>query len=65
MQPMSFDASSALISLSSSEIMALFQQLHHEGETLLLVTHEREIATAAQRIVHMRDGQIRDEEYAS
>jgi len=38
--------------------MALFQQLNKEGITLVMVTHENDIAQYAQRIVHMRDGVI-------
>lgn len=46
----------ALDSQSSEEIMRLFQQLQHSGKTLLMVTHEEEIAAYAQRIVYVRDG---------
>jgi len=47
---------------TSLEIMALFQKLHHEGTTILLVTHEHDIAECAQRVVELRDGLvIRDE----
>ncbi len=40
------------------EIMALFQELHAEGVTLLIVTHEAEIAQYTERIVELRDGRI-------
>ncbi|MGH7501884.1 MAG: ABC transporter ATP-binding protein [Longimicrobiales bacterium] len=43
---------------TSSEIMALFDQLHREGQTILLVTHEHDIAEHAHRAVTMRDGVI-------
>jgi putative ABC transport system ATP-binding protein len=44
------------------EIMALFQELHDEGVTLLIVTHETEISSHTERIVELRDGRvIRDE----
>lgn len=46
----------ALDSQSSEEIMRLFQQLQHSGKTLLMVTHEKEIAAYAQRVVYVRDG---------
>jgi len=39
-------------------IMALFQRLNDEGNTLLMVTHERDIAEHAERIVHLRDGTV-------
>jgi len=45
-----------LDSASSYEIMALFQELHQQGSTIVLVTHEPEIAQHAQRIVRFRDG---------
>jgi putative ABC transport system ATP-binding protein len=51
-----------LDSRTSLEIMSLFQQLNQEGTTILLVTHEPDIASYAQRIVELRDGiVIRDE----
>jgi putative ABC transport system ATP-binding protein len=44
------------------EIMALFQELHEEGVTIIVVTHEPDIARCAQRIVELQDGLIvRDE----
>jgi len=38
--------------------MALFARLHEAGNTIILVTHEADIAAFAHRIVHLRDGQI-------
>jgi putative ABC transport system ATP-binding protein len=47
---------------TSFEIMALFQELNSEGTTILLITHEPEIARFAHRVVELRDGLIvRDE----
>ncbi len=44
------------------EIMNLFDRLHHSGNTIVLVTHEHDIAARAHRIIHIRDGRIdRDE----
>ena len=43
---------------TSEEIIALFQDLHAEGRTIVLITHEEEIARHAQRIVRFRDGHI-------
>lgn len=55
-----------LDSRSGEEIMAIFQQLNDEGVTILLVTHEREIAEHAKRIVNFRDGRlVKDELVAS
>jgi putative ABC transport system ATP-binding protein len=48
-----------LDSRTSVEVMALFQELHAQGMTILLVTHEPDVAHYAQRIVEMRDGRIR------
>ncbi|MER3403619.1 MAG: macrolide ABC transporter ATP-binding protein [Armatimonadota bacterium] len=47
-----------LDSRSSEEIMAIFQRLNREGRTILLVTHEPDIAEHAQRIVRFRDGKV-------
>ncbi len=47
-----------LDSRTSVEIMALFQQLNDQGITILLVTHEPDIAQYAKRVVEMRDGRI-------
>ncbi len=51
-----------LDSATGEEIMNLFDRLHANGNTVLLVTHERDIAGRAHRIIHIRDGKIdRDE----
>jgi putative ABC transport system ATP-binding protein len=47
-----------LDSRTSIEIMALFQELNDQGITILVVTHEPDIARYARRIVEMRDGHI-------
>jgi putative ABC transport system ATP-binding protein len=47
-----------LDSTTSEDIMALFEGLHHEGQTILLVTHEHDIAKHARREVHLKDGQV-------
>jgi putative ABC transport system ATP-binding protein len=51
-----------LDSKTGDEIMALFQQLHANGNTIVLVTHEPDIAEYAHRVVHIRDGQIFSDE---
>ncbi|MEI2701493.1 MAG: ABC transporter permease [Baekduia sp.] len=47
-----------LDSKTSEEIIALFKQLHAEGQTIVIVTHEEDIAGHAKRIVRLRDGRI-------
>src|SRR5690606_10690763 len=51
-----------LDSRTSVEIMALFQELNDQGITVMLVTHEPDIASYAKRIVEVRDGRIRRDE---
>ncbi len=48
----------ALDSHTSMEIMDLFERLHAEGNTVVLVTHEPDIAARAHRVISIRDGQI-------
>jgi putative ABC transport system ATP-binding protein len=48
-----------LDSRTTLEVMALFQELHAQGMTIVLVTHEPEVAHYAERIVEVRDGRIR------
>jgi putative ABC transport system ATP-binding protein len=52
----------ALDSATGAEIMGLFDRLHQGGNTIVLVTHESDIAAHAHRIIHIRDGKVdRDE----
>ena len=44
------------------EIMKIFEKLHRQGNTLIIVTHEHDIATYADRIIYIRDGAIEKEE---
>jgi putative ABC transport system ATP-binding protein len=48
----------ALDTKTSYEIMALFEKLHEEGNTIILVTHEHDIAERAHRVITIRDGEI-------
>jgi putative ABC transport system ATP-binding protein len=48
----------ALDSAGGAEVMELFRRLHKDGQTILLVTHDDEVASAADRIVQMRDGRV-------
>ncbi len=47
-----------LASAQSEEIMAIFQKLHKDGRTILMITHEPEIAKYAKRTIRLRDGKI-------
>lgn len=47
-----------LDSATTAEILALFRQLHAEGQTIILVTHEDEVAAHCQRVVRLRDGRV-------
>src|ERR1700759_1024268 len=51
-----------LDSKTGDEIMALFEHLYDRGHTIILVTHERDIADHARRSVHLRDGLIESDE---
>ncbi|HQZ95132.1 MAG TPA: ABC transporter ATP-binding protein [Pyrinomonadaceae bacterium] len=52
----------ALDSKTSVEIMHLFEKLHEDGNTIILVTHEPEIAERAHRVITIRDGEIEKDE---
>ncbi|MDQ1395294.1 MAG: putative transport system ATP-binding protein [Acidimicrobiaceae bacterium] len=51
----------ALDTAGGQEILELFRRLHAGGQAILLVTHDPAVASAAQRIVRMRDGRIEDD----
>lgn len=51
-----------LDSATGAEIMQLFDRLHKQGNTIILVTHEHDIAAYAERSVHLRDGKIEKDE---
>jgi len=52
----------ALDTKTSNEIMNLFERLHAEGNTIIVVTHEHEVAARAHRIISIRDGEIASDE---
>ena len=47
-----------LDSVTTTEIMEIFRQLHAEGQTVLIVTHENEVAAYCQRVIRLRDGLV-------
>jgi putative ABC transport system ATP-binding protein len=51
-----------LDSRTSEEIMSVFERLHREGQTIIMVTHEHDIAAHAERVVTLRDGLIESDE---
>ena len=51
-----------LDSKNGEEIMKIFHKLHQEGHTIIMVTHELEVAKYAQRIIHLHDGLIEKDE---
>src|SRR6266536_6177471 len=51
-----------LDSKTGDEIMALFEKLHARGNTLVLVTHEHDVAEHAHRIIHIKDGKVFSDE---
>ncbi|MEK7274182.1 MAG: ATP-binding cassette domain-containing protein, partial [Candidatus Desantisbacteria bacterium] len=50
-----------LDSQSGGEIMEIFDKLHQQGSTIIMITHERDIAEHARRIIHIKDGQIMED----
>src|SRR5580698_7627793 len=51
-----------LDSATGNDIMALFARLHEQGNTIVLVTHEHDIALHAHRVIHLRDGKVEKDE---
>ena len=52
----------ALDTATGNEIMGLFERLHQQGNTIILVTHEHDIAMHAHRVIFLRDGKIEKDE---
>ncbi|HYK73106.1 MAG TPA: ABC transporter ATP-binding protein [Pseudoneobacillus sp.] len=51
----------ALDQKTGQQIMTLFHEINQEGKTIIMITHDKEIANNAKRIVHILDGQLREE----
>lgn len=51
-----------LDSLSGAEVMAIFQRLHQDGRTIIMVTHDRDVAEHADRVIVLDDGQLAKDE---
>jgi len=47
-----------IASAQAAEIMEIFQNLNNEGHTIVMITHEADIAEHAKRIIHIRDGRV-------
>lgn len=56
------EATGNLDSVTTEEILALFQRLNDEGRTIIMVTHEDEVAEHAKRVIRLRDGNIQVDE---
>lgn len=51
-----------LDSKTGQEILSLFNKIHSQGNTIIMVTHDRDIAARAQRVIHLKDGRIIEDE---
>ena len=59
---MADEPTGALDTKSGEQVMELFQRLNEEGVTVLMITHDPEIAAHAKRVVLIRDGELREKE---
>ena len=50
-----------LDSNSTKEIMDILRQLHREGRTVIIITHDNEIAAQAKRVIRIRDGRVEED----
>ena len=51
-----------LDSRSGAEVMAIFQRLHEDGRTVIMITHDRDLAEHANRVIVLDDGRIAEDE---
>ena len=51
----------ALDTRSGEQVMDILKEMHAEGRTIVLITHDHDVAAAASRLVHLRDGRIVEE----
>jgi putative ABC transport system ATP-binding protein len=51
-----------LDSVASAEVMEIFERVHRSGRTVVVITHEEDVAARAQRVVRLRDGQVLSDE---
>lgn len=56
------EATGNLDSVTTNEILAMFQKLNDQGRTIIMVTHEDEVAAHAKRVIRLRDGEIQVDE---
>ena len=59
------DSTGNLDSVTTDEILALFDELNEEGRTIILVTHEDDVAERAKRVVRLKDGMLHTDEVIS
>ncbi|MBX7257165.1 MAG: ABC transporter ATP-binding protein [Candidatus Hydrogenedentes bacterium] len=52
-----------LDSVSGSDILSVFDELHKQGKTLIMVTHSNEVSERAMRVIRLRDGRVERDEY--
>ena len=56
------EATGNLDSVTTEEILALFQRLNDEGRTIIMVTHENEVSKHAKRVIWLKDGEVQSDE---
>lgn len=59
---LAYEPTGSLDSKSGAQVMELFQKLNDEGVTVLMITHDPDIAAHAKRVVMIRDGELKEKE---